>query len=305
MEKVDPNQDTLPLPDETFRAPATLDFVRVEFGAKSHVGNVRTNNEDQYLVGRARKSLDVLATGLRPDQVATVLERDGYILLVADGVGGRAGGEHASALVVNEAIRYVMETAKWFFRLDDPDEAVRMRLLQEALERVDRQLREEAERDPRLTGMGTTLTALTVIGSAAFVVNVGDSRAYLFRDGKLEQITTDQTLVRQMVAAGLVGPEAARTHRLRHVITSAIGGSPGVEAEMIGFAVNDGDRLLLCTDGLHDPVDDQQIASILTQLGSPQDACRALIEAALDNGGPDNVTVIVADCSMENQRRSI
>ena len=190
-----------------------------------------------------------------------------------------------------------METAKWYFRLDDPDENVRLRLLKETLERVDRKLIDEAEENPLLAGMGTTLTALSIIAGDAFIVQVGDSRAYLFRDGALEQLTRDQTLVQELVDRGLVKPEEARTHRLRHVLLNVIGGKLGVEGQIVKLRLFNGDRLLLCTDGLNEPVPDDQIAAILDQKSNPQEACHALVEAALIEGGPDNVTVVVVACS--------
>jgi len=278
--------------------------VRLQFGAQTHVGKVRSNNEDQYLVARAHKALDIIATSLQEEQPEQVLQREGYFLLVADGLGGHGGGERASALVVNECVRYIMETAKWFFRLDDPDEEVRLRLLREALDRVDRVIREEAAINPTLAGMGSTLTALSIIDADAFLVHVGDSRAYLLRDGKLEQLTTDHTLVQRMVEMGLLRPEAAKTHRLRHVVTNVIGASPGVEGEMLNFRLLDGDQLLLCTDGLTEAVPDDQIAEILLRRPDPQEACRTLVEAALDNGGPDNVTVVVAALAIEQGTES-
>jgi protein phosphatase len=270
--------------------------VRIQYGAETHVGKVRSSNEDQYLVARAVKSLDILATTVPQKSSAQLLQQEGYFLLVADGLGGHLGGERASALIVNEAVRHIMETAKWFFRLDDPDEDVRLRLLHEALDRADRKLREESERDRTLAGMGTTLTALHILGADAFLVHVGDSRAYLFRDDVLEQLTTDHTLVQQMVQGGLLAPEAVKTHRLRHVVTNVIGGSPGVEGEIVNLRLRDGDRLLLCTDGLTEPVPDEQIAEILRHAPDPQQASHALVEAALNKGGRDNITVVVAAC---------
>jgi len=295
--------ETAPLNDTTIiippQAPAKPVRVSFEFGAQTNIGKVRSKNEDQYLIARASKGLDILATSLSEDERRPLIQSEGYIFLVADGMGGRAGGELASAFVVNEALRHVMETAKWFFRLDDPDEDTRIRLLQETLDRADRKLREEAEEDPTLKGMGTTLTAVSLIGADAFLVHVGDSRAYLLRDDALEQLTTDHTLVREMVQQGILTPEGARTHHLRHVITNVIGGPAGVSGEMAGLQLKDRDRLLLCSDGLTEPVRDEQIREILTGYPHPQEACDALVAAALANGGPDNVTVVVAVCTIE------
>jgi protein phosphatase len=267
---------------------------RLEFGALTHVGNVRRNNEDQFLVARARKSLDILATSLSAEAGPPPADREGYFLMVADGIGGSAGGERASAILVKEAQRHIMETVRWFFHLDDPDEEVRLRLLREALERVDRQLIEEAEANPALEGMGTTLTGASIIGDELFIVYAGDSRAYLFRDNHLEQLTHDHTLTQELVDRGLVRPEEARTHRLRHVLTNALGGRSGVRGEVVKLHLLAGDRLLLCTDGLSDMVEDAQITDILHGHPHPEEACLALVEAALARGGKDNVTVIVA-----------
>src|SRR5262249_28297947 len=155
--------------------PVWLD---VQFAAQTHIGKVRSKNEDHFLVARGCKSLDILATSLHQEQRAKLFEHDAYFLLIADGMGGRGGGELASAFVLNEAIRHILETAKWFFRHDDPDQEVRIRLLRESLERADQKLRDEAEVDPMLTGMGTTLTALSIMEDDAFLVHVGDSRVY-------------------------------------------------------------------------------------------------------------------------------
>jgi protein phosphatase len=273
--------------------------VRVDFAAATHIGKVRPKNEDQFLVARARKSLDILATSLPEGERGQLLQREGYILLVADGMGGHGGGDLASAFIVNEAIRHMVETAKWFFRLDDPDENVRLRLLRETLDRADRRLRAEAAENRTLAGMGTTLTALSIIGTDAFLVHVGDSRAYLLRRGAMVQLTTDHTLVQGMIDKGILTHEGARKHHLRHVITNVIGGPPGVEGEMLDFHLMDGDRLLLCTDGLSEPVRDEQIAEILARYSKPQEACNALVEAALSYGGRDNITVVVAACAIE------
>lgn len=282
----------------TSTVPPAPAGVRLEFGARSDVGKVRPSNQDRYLIARLCKSVEVLAANLPPEQGLPPVAREGYLLLVADGMGGYSGGERASALVAREAITHVLETAKWFFRLDDPDEEVRLRLLREGLEKVDGMLIEDGRNEPALAGMGTTLTALSILGAEAFIVHVGDSRAYLFRDGKLEQLTQDHTVAQELVRQGLIRPEEARTHRLRHVLTNVLGGKPGVEGEVVKLSLADGDRLLLCTDGLHGSVPDDQIGEILNRRSSAEEACRDLVDAALSRGGRDNVTAVVAVCSI-------
>jgi protein phosphatase len=274
--------------------------VRVEFGARTDIGKKRPNNEDQFLIVRLTKSMEVLSSSLPEDDDSRLPDRVGYLMLVADGMGGRAAGERASALAVQETKHHLLQTARWFFRLDDPDEAVRLRLLREALERLDRKILEEGEGNAALAGMGTTLTVASSIGAEVFIVHVGDSRAYLFHEGELEQLTTDHTLAQHMVDAGLLGAEEAKSHRLRHVLTNVVGGVPGVKGEVQKLLLVDGDRLLLCTDGLTEAVDDDHIAKLLGSHPQPEDACRALVEAALERGGKDNVTVVVAAYSIED-----
>jgi serine/threonine protein phosphatase PrpC len=280
-------------------SPAHPSNVRIELAGLSHIGKVRPNNEDQFLIARMRKSLEVLASTQPYQGDAALPDREGYFVMVADGMGGRAGGERASAMVVEEAKKHILQTAKWFFSLDDPDEEVRLRMLRESLERLDRQLIEEAQNDPSLFGMGTTLTAASLVGPDVFIVHVGDSRAYLLHDGHLEQLTTDHTLTQKYVDLGILKPEEAKRHRLRHVLTNAIGGKPGVVGEIQKVRVSDGDRILLCTDGLTDGVTDAHIAEILTRHSDSKQACHALIDAALDKGGRDNITVVVAAYAME------
>src|SRR5262249_51273320 len=144
-------------------------------------------------------------------------------------------------------------------------------------------------------GMGTTLTAAGSFGLDLLLVQVGDSRAYLYRAGQLEQLTRDQTLAQELIEEGLLDPDQAKTHRSRHVLTNAIGGQPGVRGEVLKVRLENGDRLLLSTDGLHDLVSNDRIAEILGLHADPKAACRALVEAALDEGGRDNITVVVAD----------
>lgn len=283
-----------------FPTPTELQDVRVEFAAMSHVGKVRRNNEDQYLVARLKKTVEVLQTSA-PGEEPDLGSLDSYVFLVADGIGGSAAGEHASAFVVQEAKKHLLYTAKWFFRLDDPDEEVRLRLLREALERMDRTLIEETKANPALKGMGTTLTAAGTFGLDLLLVQVGDSRAYLFRNPQLERLTHDHTLVQDLIADGMLDPEAAKTHHTRHVLTNAIGGMPGVRGEISKVRLAHGDRLLLCTDGLHDLVEDEQIAAILSQNAAPKAACQGLIDAALEQGGRDNVTVVVADYAVREE----
>lgn len=303
MASVDPQKtDRAPSEESTIltrpsepRRPAPA---RVEFAGMTHCGKVRPNNEDHYLIARLCKSVQVLQSSLTTDDEAELADLEAFLFLVADGLGGAAAGEHASALVVREVKRYVLLASKWFFSLDDPNDSVRMRILREGLDRIDRQLVSQAEEEPALAGMGSTLTAACSFGAELFLVHVGDSRAYLFRGNELAQLTTDHTLAQTLVSAGLLGPESLRTSRVRHVLTNALGAKSGVVPEIQKVRLVDGDRLLLCSDGLTEMLRDQQIAELLRLHPNSSVACQALIDAALDHGGKDNVTVVLAAFSI-------
>lgn len=289
-------------PTDEFPAPVPrLQPAKVQFAAMTHVGKVRKNNEDQYLVARLKKTLEVLDSSLPAEEDDDRSDLDAHVFLVADGIGGAEAGEHASAFVVREAKKHMLHVSKWFFRLDDPDEEVRLRLLRESLERLDRTLIEEAQRNPNLTGMGTTLTAASSVGLDLLLLQVGDSRAYLFRDGQLTQLTRDQTLAQEMIDDGVLNPETAKKHHSRHMLTNAIGGMPGVHGEFLKIRLAFGDRLLLSTDGMHDLVGDQRIAEILATQAEPKPACTDLVAAALEQGGRDNITVIVVNYLAEDE----
>jgi protein phosphatase len=165
----------------------------------------------------------------------------------------------------------------------------------ERYRRVDAALREEAQADPSLSGMGTTMTLACSLGANLILAHVGDSRAYLLRSGALHLLTRDHTLVQELVDQGVVCPEHAAKHPFRHVLTRVLGGGGGeMEAEVERVSLADADQLLLCTDGLTNMVDSMTIGAILRSSASSNDACQTLVELALQNGGKDNVTVVLA-----------
>ena len=231
---------------------------RFDHAAQSHVGLVRSNNEDSGFAGP-------------------------YLLVIADGVGGAAAGEVASATTT-----YVT-TALSMLEEADP-----VTLLSHAVEQSASQLRAGVESDPAREGMSTTLTAIATDGGRFALAQVGDSRAYLLRDGVLTQLTTDHTLVQAMVDAGRMTREEARHSPHRNIVMRALGGRSEPEPDIAWLDLRLGDRLLLCSDGLTDLVDDPEIASLLST-ASGQDAVAGLVAAALAEGGKDNVTCIVAD----------
>jgi len=153
---------------------------------------------------------------------------------------------------------------------------------------------EAAKATPGLAGMGTTLTVVWSIGNDLFVGHVGDSRAYLFRDGKLNRLTRDQTLAQELIDSGMIQPEDGVVRQYKHVLTQAIGTRGGsLHPEVHRMRLQDGDRILLCSDGLNEMVDDQTISALLKEHESSADACQALVSLGLENGGIDNITVVV------------
>lgn len=282
-------------------APLFGPLLAIEVAAATHPGRVRKNNEDHHLAARLGRSLEVLATNLPDGELPARFDEAGWILVVADGMGGAEAGEVASRIAIEAGLFHHLARPTWYVRNDAGEVDRVLGRMRDLLDRVHADVARVAANDRSLAGMGTTLTAAYLTGSNLFLAHVGDSRAYLFRGGALEQLTRDQTLVQQLVDQGSIEPEAAARHPLRHVLSHAIG-SDGVErlpADLQHLPLEDGDRLLLCSDGLSDPLTDGQIAQILTAAKSPREACADLIAGALDGGGPDNVTCVVADVSLQ------
>jgi protein phosphatase len=268
--------------------------VAIKFGAMTDCGKVRSNNEDHFLVARLSKSMRVCKTSLPGEGETQFSEEEGYLIVVADGMGGHAAGERASALAVGSIEGFVLNTLKWFLHLSGDDEHQLVTELRQSLESADRTVIERARSNRAFYGMGTTLTMAFSVATDLFIVHAGDSRAYLFRDGELEQLTSDDTVVQVMVDAGVISPEDAKHHNRRHVVTNVIGGpGEGVSVEIQKLKLLDGDTVLYCTDGLTEPVDDHAIAEILHHHPDPEDACTRLVELALSRGAPDNVTAVV------------
>jgi PPM family protein phosphatase len=235
--------------------------VKLRTGAKTDVGLLRQRNEDSFVA-------------------------EYPLFAVADGLGGHVGGEVAS--------RVALERLAQATTTDGPEDTISERL-REAIHEANRAVGERASNEPRLTGMGTTLTAVVVGRDRLHLGHVGDSRAYLLRDGDLRALTEDHTLVQRMVREGRLTPEQAGVHPQRSVLTRALGIEDDLEVDQTTVEVTAGDRLLLCSDGLTAMVDDEDIQKILVGEEDPQAASNALVEAANAAGGQDNITTIVLD----------
>ncbi len=255
--------------------------VRVNAVGRTDVGRVRTNNEDAFLLGALFGGRRIESKALeRP-----VSGREGLLLAVSDGMGGAQAGEVASALVVRSMRKLIEEGAPeenqvdaWFGRV---------------VERVSTRVWEAARRSDR-SGMGATLTALLVRDGYAHVAQVGDSRAYLLRGGRLQQVTHDQSYVQVLLDAGVLTPSEARTFPLRNVILQTMGQGPGISAALSRVALCQGDVFLLCSDGLTGDVGDEEIREVLISSSSLDVAATRLIELANGRGGDDNTTVVLA-----------
>jgi protein phosphatase len=271
-------------------------LVRVDLGGQSHPGKVRPNNEDHFLISRFGRFLETVQTNLPADAVPGRSEEGGHALVVADGMGGAAAGEEASRLAIASLVNLVLYTPDWILRLDEgplPQEVLRR--ASERYEQVNQALAEEAQDDPGLSGFGTTMTLAFSLGRDLFVAHLGDSRAYLLSQGRLQQLTRDHTLAQALVDQGRLDRHEAATHRLRHVLTQSLGDhGRQIQPDVLHITLQDGDTLLLCTDGLTDMVPDQVIAETLASPEAAQTICQRLVNGALEAGGKDNVTVVVA-----------
>jgi protein phosphatase len=292
--------DTVDIPAPVFLPAAAgpqLDpsRVQVELAGASHQGLVRHSNQDHFLIVRFGRLLETLSTNLPADTLPSRSELVGYGMLVADGLGGKAAGDVASSTAISTLYALVTQTPDWIFATADRETGMVMERMAQRYRQVDAALRDQGSADPALKGMATTLTLAVSLGDRAVIGHVGDSRAYLLRDGVLHQLTRDHTLVQLMVELGRLTAEQAATHPYRHVLTQSLGvGEDSVEGDFQRVSLADRDQLLLCTDGLTGMVDDATIASVLGGAASAHDACQELIDLALKNGGRDNVTVALA-----------
>jgi serine/threonine protein phosphatase PrpC len=229
--------------------------MRIRVGATTDVGQVREGNEDALLVSDP-------------------------LYAVADGMGGHRGGEVASNLALQTVQRLFSE---------------REGTLIEQVEQANRAVFERSQSDRDVSGMGTTLTAALIEGGAVRLAHVGDSRAYLFRSGTLQLLTEDHTLVHRMVVEGEISESEAESHPHRSILTRALGVDGSIQVDETNLHVQDGDRLLLCTDGLTGMISDDQIVSVLREVADPQEAVDRLVRAANRAGGIDNITALIID----------
>ncbi len=259
----------------------------------THRGKVRPVNEDAFLLASIHKRVHVEDTSLTDHQRLPLADqRLAVLAMIADGVGGLASGEEASALALEIAMRYVNESMDCYYRVDS-SEARFIEELRAAAMRAHEAVRDAraSEEDPRRR-MATTLTLYMGVWPNYYLLQVGDSRYYSWRDGVLTQVSRDQTLAQDLVDRGVLTPTAAKRTPMAHVLSSAIGGDQA-EPVVTHLPADWGNVHLLCSDGLTKHVSDERIAQRLATMTSARQVCEALLQDALDDGGTDNISIIV------------
>lgn len=288
-----PNRHGAPVGVRPEDPPSSL--VEVDLAAQSRAGNAKANNEDHYLVVRLERSLQTLLSDLPEGVLPHSFDETIYGMVVADGMGGMPAGEVASGMAVRALVDLVVKTPDWIMRMNRRKAAVVKRRLIQRFRQVDAALREHSNKDPRLTGMGTTMSVACSLGADLFLAYSGDSRIYLLRGHELHQLTRDHTMAQALIDAKVADAENAVVHGMRRVLTDALGSTlQPSDPEVRRLCIRDGDQVLLCTDGVTECVDSETIGSILRNAISANEACRALIDAALRAGGNDDMTVVLA-----------
>jgi PPM family protein phosphatase len=261
--------------------------VRVSVFGKTDLGRTREHNEDTFLVA----DLSTGNASLQPDVRNHVIGSRGSLFMVADGMGGAAAGELASAMAADLIYRH-MSTA---WATDDTASAARFAFrMKEAVELANTQIYTYAREHPEVRGMGTTVTAAGVFGNHLYLTQIGDSRAYLVRGAEAIQLTKDQSLMQRLVDAGELTEDEAEQSERRNIILQALGPDPRVKVDLTYQSLRRGDTLILCSDGLSGLVRREEFASLAREHSEPPELCAALIDLANARGGPDNITVVTA-----------
>ena len=278
------------LPATGFPKPRDEDL---DFFGITHPGRVRQENQDHFLYATLHKTMRVWGTSLpNPELLELPSQRLASFGLVADGVGGRLGGETASRAALEAVAGYVTHAMHSFYTADADNEGSFQEALQEAARMSHQAVIARARESGDQRGMATTLTAMIAIWPVLYILHVGDSRCYRFRNGVAEQLTRDQTMAQDLVDSGVLPADRAPRSPFANVLSSSLGGQT-TQPIVIKSDLVAGDIILLCSDGLTKHVTPQRIAERLGALTSSEQACRDLIDDALAGGGSDNVTVLV------------
>jgi len=278
-------------------APRSVDQPSLEpeiFGL-TDLGLVRSSNQDQFLVADLSRNM-ISVQGSLPAHSGEVQSLQGRLLVVADGMGGYEGGDLASAIAVDTFATFVVELMPWLLTGNDDLREHVLDTLRMGVHGADAAVYRagmELGLDER---MGTTLTAVYVAWPEAYVAHVGDSRCYLSRNGEITRMTTDHTIAQELLAAEAINDDQANRTLLRHVLVNTVGGIRGKQlvVEVQAFQLQEGDELLLCTDGLTGHVSDEELPALLAQPGTVEERVRSIFRVVHDRGAHDNLTAIVA-----------
>ncbi len=283
------SEESGPLPEQ--KSESAAGAVEVRLHGRTDVGLIREHNEDSFVIVRlddGARELDKLATH--------TLGPRGTLLVVCDGMGGAAAGEVASGMAIESLASTMLDE----HMVDAPDGVVDderqhlARKLRGAARDANARIFKEARENLARSGMGTTMTAVHLWRDQALIAQVGDSRAYVWRQGAFTQVTRDQSLVNQLLETGQITAEQAKFFEHSNVILQALGVQEEVEVQLSKVELRRGDRMMMCSDGLVGVVSDEEISAVIGSIDDPAEAARILIEMANGAGGPDNITVIVA-----------
>ncbi len=270
--------------------------VEVDLAALSHPGRVRKDNEDHFIAGRFDRTMRTLASNLPEGHVPPEVKETCFAYLVADGVGGAVAGELASRTAAQALVDLVLDSPAWIMRFDGDCADKVLQRTADRFQKARELLVAKAVEDPKLKGMATTMTFVCSSGHDLLIAHVGDSRAYVQRhDGSLERLTHDQTMAQSLADAGAIEQKDVEHHPSRHILTSAIATRGAfAQVELKHWRIEDGDRLLVCSDGLTEMVPEDTITQVLAAGEPAAKTCQRLVDLALEAGGKDNVTVVVA-----------
>ena len=246
----------------------------MKIGYKTDKGKFRERNEDAYFVDQTKR-----------------------LFIVADGMGGYQGGEIASHLAVQTISKFLSPSSPASF-LEKTSERKELhksvlKAIQQSIAEANEEIHRKASEESQLNGMGTTIVLALFCNDLVYISHVGDSRAYLIRNNTIKQLTKDHSLVTELIKKGVISKEEAQNHHLRNIITRALGKEKDLKVDIIPLSYKKGDYLLLCTDGLTDVVEDEEIKDIILKAKEPVKACNRLVNSANRRGGKDNVTVII------------
>ena len=261
--------------------------ILVHVFGRTDVGRTREHNEDAFVVADLTRG----NATLQPEVRTHVVGDRGTLFMVADGMGGAAAGEIASAMAIEVVMREVTEALSG---TEAPSEDDFASAIKKATAAANGQIHIFAQEHPEFRGMGTTATVAGLLGDTLFLAQVGDSRAYLVRNGVGRQITKDQSLMQKLIEAGEITEEEAEHSERRNIILQALGPEANIKVDLTHQQVRKGDILLLCSDGLSGQVRGEELAQIASEEADLVQACKRMIDRANENGGPDNITVIAA-----------